>query len=85
MPVAKKERTDHKCLWQRKKDQTTKCWGQMKNKCPNQASKQLTPNERNKTVETTFKNANGGLPANIRWKKHTTKSQMLVANEKWLP
>ena len=22
-PVAKKERTDHKCLWQRKKDQTT--------------------------------------------------------------
>ena len=23
MPVAKKERTDHKCLWQRKKDQTT--------------------------------------------------------------
>ena len=22
MPVAKKERTDHKCLWQRKKDQT---------------------------------------------------------------
>ena len=23
MPAAKKERTDHKCLWQRKKDQTT--------------------------------------------------------------
>ena len=23
MPVAKKERTDHKGLWQRKKDQTT--------------------------------------------------------------
>ena len=23
MPMAKKERTDHKCLWQRKKDQTT--------------------------------------------------------------
>ena len=26
-----------------------------KNGCPNQASKQLTPNERNKTVETTSK------------------------------
>ena len=23
LPVAKKERTDHKCLWQRKKHQTT--------------------------------------------------------------
>ena len=55
MPVAKKERTDHKCLWQRTKDQTTKCWWQMKNGCPNQASKQLTPNERNKTAKTTSK------------------------------
>ena len=27
MPVAKKERTDHKCLWQRKKDQTTNAGG----------------------------------------------------------
>ena len=27
----------------------------MKNGCPNQASKQLTPNERNKTAETTSK------------------------------
>ena len=46
MPVAMKERTDHKCLcWQRKKDQIT-------NGCPNQLSKQLTPNERNKTAET---------------------------------
>ena len=24
MPVAKKERTDHKCLWQRKKDKNNK-------------------------------------------------------------
>ena len=23
MPVAKKEKTDHKCLWQRKEDQNT--------------------------------------------------------------
>ena len=27
MPVAKKERTDHKCLWQRKKEQTTNAGG----------------------------------------------------------
>ena len=43
MPVAKRERPDHKCEWQ------------MKNGCPNQASKQLTPKERNKTAETTPK------------------------------
>ena len=56
MPVAKKERTDHKCLWQRKKDQTTNAGDKRKiNGCPNQSSKQLTPNERNKTAETTSK------------------------------
>ena len=27
IPVAKKERTDHKCLWQRKKEQTTNAGG----------------------------------------------------------
>ena len=27
MPVAKKERTNHKCLWQRKKEQTTNAGG----------------------------------------------------------
>ena len=56
MPVAKKEKTDHKCLWQRKKEQTTNAGGnEMKNGCLNQASKQLTPNERNKKAETTSK------------------------------
>jgi len=56
MPVTKKERTDHKCLWQRKKKQTTNAGGtETKNGCLNQASKQLTPNERNKTAETTSK------------------------------
>ena len=30
MPVAKKERTDYKCLWQRKKDQTTNAGGKQK-------------------------------------------------------
>ena len=43
MPVAKKERPNHKCWWQ------------TKNGCLNQANKQLTPNERNKTAETTSK------------------------------
>ena len=43
MPVAKKERPNYKCWWQ------------MKDGCHNQASKQLTPNERNKTAETTSK------------------------------
>ncbi len=30
MPVVKKERTDHKCLWQRKKHQTTNAGGKSK-------------------------------------------------------
>ena len=30
MPVAKKERTDHKCLWQRREDQTTNAGGKRK-------------------------------------------------------
>ena len=30
MLVAKKERIDHKCLWQRKKDQTTNAGGKRK-------------------------------------------------------
>ena len=42
-PVARKERPNHKCWWQ------------TKNGRPNQASKQLTPNERNKTAVTTSK------------------------------
>ena len=54
-PVAKKERTDHKRLWQRKKYQITNAGGKKKNGCPNQSSKQLTPNERNKTAKTTSK------------------------------
>jgi len=43
MPVAKKERPNHKCWWQTKSG------------CPNQARKQLIPNEGNKTAETTSK------------------------------
>ena len=57
MSVAKKERANHKCWWQ------------TKNGFPNQSSKQLTPNERNKTAETTSKHQNGCLPASIRWRK----------------
>ena len=43
MPVAKKERANHKYWWQ------------MKNGLPNQPIKQLTPNKRNKTAEATSK------------------------------
>jgi len=61
----------------------------MKNGCPNQASKQLTPNERNKTAETTSKpqtvtylQASGGE------EKHTTKShqsnRLLFATKEWM-
>ena len=74
MPVAKKEKPDHKCWWQ------------TKNGCPNQASKQLTPNEGNKTAETisktqtvTYLQTYGG--------KNTTKSQqsnrLLSATNEW--
>ena len=60
MPVTKKLNK------KRKKEQTTNAYGKerktkpqmltaTKNGCPNQASKQLTPNERNKTAETTSK------------------------------
>ena len=66
MPVAKKERTDHKCLWQRKKEQTTNACGKERKTKPQmlvakngclirQANTELTPNERNKTAETTSK------------------------------
>ena len=76
MPVTKKERTDHKCLWKRKKEQTTNGGGKRKNVCPNQASKQLTPNERNKTVETTSKSES------LRWKNnkgtHTQKHEITM-------
>jgi len=43
MPVAKIERVNHKYWWQ------------TKNGFPNQSSKQMTPNERNKTVKTISK------------------------------
>jgi len=54
MPVAKeeKEQTTNACGKERPNH---KCWWQTKNGCPNQSSKQLTPNERNKTAETTSK------------------------------
>ena len=58
-PVAKKERANHKCWWQTKNGFLA-----------SQSSKQLTPNERNKTAETTSKPPNGCLPASIWWKKH---------------
>ena len=43
MPVANKERTDHKCLWQREKDQTTNACGK---KRKNRPQKPVTKKER---------------------------------------
>ena len=83
MPVAKKERPNHKCWWQ------------TKNGCPTQASKRLTPNERNKTAETTSKphtvaylQAYGGKHTHTHThKNNTTKSQqsnrLLSATKEW--
>ena len=63
MPVAKKERPDHKCWWQ------------TKNGCPNQSSKRLTPTEKwNPPSWNHLKIPNGYLPANIRWKKQNKKT-----------
>ena len=69
MPVAKKERANHKCWWQTKNglpNSQANSWHQMKENSWNH-----------------LKTPNGCLPASIRWKKHqkmnkqtkTTKSQ----------
>ena len=69
MPVAKKDQTTNvggqrkmaalirqANSWHQKKERPNhKSWWQTKKGCPNQASKQLTPNERNETAETTSK------------------------------
>ena len=86
--VAKKERTDHKCLWQRKKDQTTNAggkrkmaalirqansWHQMKE------TKQLKPLQNPKRLPT--------CKHKVETKKNTTKSQqsnrLLSATKEW--
>ena len=74
IPTAKKERPNHKC------------WRQTKNGCPNQASKQLTPNETNKTAETTSKTQTVAY-LQTQGGKNTTKSQqsnrLLSATNEW--
>ncbi len=67
MPTAEKAMKERdKCLWQRKKEQTTNASGKERKSKPQmlvanekwlsyQSSKQLTPNKRNKTAETTSK------------------------------
>ena len=87
MPVAKKERTDHKCLWQRKKDQTTDAGGKWKMAALiSQANswhqvketKQLKP-QNPKRLPT--------CKRKVERKKHTTKSQqsnrLLSATKEW--
>ena len=56
MPVAKKERTDHKCLWQRKKNQTTNAGGKWKMAALiRQANRWRQMKETKQTAETTSK------------------------------
>ena len=58
MPTAEKAMKERDCTQMhvaKKERPNPKRWWQTKNGCPSQASKQLTPNERNKTAETTSK------------------------------
>ena len=69
MPVAKKDQTTNiggkrkmaaligqRNSWYQKEERPNhKSWWQMKKGCPNQASKQLTPNEKKHTAQTTSK------------------------------
>ena len=79
MPVAKKERPNHKCWWQ------------TKNGCPNQSNKQLTPIERNKQLKPP-QNPKRLLTCKHKVEKHThtniTKSQrsnrLLSATKEWM-
>ena len=92
MPVAKKERTDHKCLWQRKNDQTTNAGGKRKmaalirqaNSCHQmKETKQLKPPQNSKRLPT----CKHKVERKTHTQKHTTKSQqsnrLLSATKEW--
>ena len=55
MPVAKKERTDHKCLWQRKKEQTINAGGKRKMASLISQANSWHQMKETKTAETTSK------------------------------
>ena len=90
MPVAKKERTDHKCLWQRKKDQTTNAggkrklaalisqansWHQMKE------TKQLKPPQNLKRCA--YLQAQGGKNTYTKKNKSQQSNRLLSATKEW--
>ena len=100
MPVAKKDQTTNASgkrkmaalirqanRWHQIKERPNhKSWCQTKKGCPNQASKQLTPNERNKTSETTSKtqiaaylHTQGGKNTTKSWKSN----RLLSATNEW--
>ena len=91
MPVAMKERTDHKCLWQRKKDQTTNAGGKRKMAAlirqanslqQMKETKQLKPPQNPKWLPTCKHKVE-----NKTHTKNTTKSQqsntLLSATREW--
>ena len=55
MLVARKERTDHKCLWQRKKDQTTDAGGKQKMAALIKQANSWHQMKKKKTAEATSK------------------------------
>ena len=90
MPVAKKERTDHKCLWQRKKNQTTNAGGKWKMAAlishanswhQIKETKQLKPPQNPKQLPTCKHKVE-------KTQKNTTKSQLsnrlLSATKEWM-
>ena len=92
MPMAKKERTDHKCLWQREKDQTTNAGCKRKmaalirqaNSCHQiKETKQLKPHQNPKRLPT----CKHKVEKKNKNKKNTTKSQqynrLLTPTKEW--
>ena len=70
MPVAKKERPNHKCWWQ------------TKNGCPNQSSKQLKPPQNPKRLPT-CKHKVEKTPPKTHTTKSKQSNRLLSATKEW--
>ena len=73
MPAAKKEKTDHKCLRQRKKDQTTNDGGKQKMAALIRQANSWHQMKRNSWNH--LKTPNSCLPASIRGEKREGKKE----------
>ena len=85
MPVAKKERTDHKCLWQRKKYQTTNACGKRKMAAliyatKSQQSNRLLSATKEWTIIQSYEHrAKITVPTTNRWKAKLTTTNSKLA------